>query len=132
LLDALRAHKPEIDEFLRRARSSPAPDGAVGPSPAGGPARLSFAQRGLWFLAQTDPDDASCNCQALVAHSGELDIGALESALADLTARHNSLRSSFPAHDGEPRQVVGPPGALRLEVVALADLPAADVGRIAR
>ncbi|WP_087887031.1 condensation domain-containing protein [Streptomyces alboflavus] len=45
--------------------------------------------------------------------SGDLDVPALRAAVADLVARHESLRTVFPEHDGEPRQHILPPERAR-------------------
>ncbi|HEX2191091.1 MAG TPA: condensation domain-containing protein, partial [Longimicrobiaceae bacterium] len=52
---------------------------------------------------------------------GALDPGALERALAEIVTRHESLRTRFGVVDGEPAQLVDPPGPF---AVPLADLAA--------
>ncbi|POM23713.1 Dimodular nonribosomal peptide synthase [Actinomadura rubteroloni] len=73
------------------------------------PARipLSPVQRGLWFLHRTG-ESAAYNVPIALRLTGPLDPAALTAALGDLTARHEILRTRFPADDGEPRQEIAP------------------------
>ncbi|WNI27544.1 amino acid adenylation domain-containing protein [Streptomyces sp. ITFR-6] len=94
-------------------------DGADGARPAlrptVRPARpaLSPAQQRLWFLHQLDPEGASYHIAFAVDLDGVLDRSALRLAVADLVARHESLRTLIAVHDGEPFQAVLPPDRAR-------------------
>ena len=89
---------------------------------------LSYAQRRLWFLERLEGgedgrDGAGGGTYAIplaVRLSGALDRAALEGALNDLVARHESLRTVFPESAGVPRQEIVAASAARigLEVAA--------------
>jgi amino acid adenylation domain-containing protein len=87
---------------------------------------LSFGQQRLWFSIQLQPDTLAYNITSVVRLSGALDVTALERALAEIIRRHESLRTTFPAVDGKPVQVIAPAGPIRLPIADLADLPEAE------
>jgi amino acid adenylation domain-containing protein len=83
------------------------PLSAAGGSPvASYPA--SFAQQRLWILEHLHPGRAAYNEARVMRLVGALDIAALRSALGELAARHDSLRTRFAAVDGAPVQEVLP------------------------
>jgi len=77
---------------------------------------LSFAQQRLWFLHQLTGTQPTYNVPLGLRLSGDLDESALESALADIVTRHESLRTVFPETEGEPYQQVLDPGDARPEL----------------
>ena len=72
------------------------------------PAALSFAQQGLWLLAQLEGVSQAYHLPIGLRLSGVLDEVALKRALDRLVARHEALRTSFYTLDGEPFQRIGP------------------------
>ncbi|MGW2277290.1 non-ribosomal peptide synthetase/MFS transporter [Streptomyces sp. NPDC001770] len=80
---------------------------------------LSFAQERLWFMEQFAPGTAAYNIPLARRLRGPLDHAALERALDRVVARHETLRSRYPAtDDGRP--------VLEIAEPAPAPLPVAD------
>ncbi|WP_036529689.1 non-ribosomal peptide synthetase, partial [Nocardia sp. CNY236] len=88
---------------------------------------LSLAQQRMWFLNRFDPDSTTDNMPAAVRLSGLLDRQALQVAVADVLARHESLRTYYPDVNGVGYQQIVPtaqviPDLTPVEVTE-ADLP---------
>ncbi|WP_327173294.1 amino acid adenylation domain-containing protein [Streptomyces sp. NBC_01336] len=88
-----------------------------GAGEADGPLPLSFAQQRLWFLDRLAPGSADYLVPMALRVRGPLNVSALETALSGLVARHEVLRSAFPADDdGTPRQVITAPWPVEVTV----------------
>src|SRR5260221_14393869 len=67
---------------------------------------LSYAQQRLWFVNQLDPDSPAYNLPVSVFTKGALNVSAVRRSLDDIVRRHEILRTSFPAPEGEPGQEI--------------------------
>ncbi len=86
----------------RIVQSAPATPPASLPARDLGPALLSFGQRRIWFIEQLEPGRSTYNMPAVVRWRGALDLATLNQAWSALIARHEALRTRFPAPNGEP------------------------------
>ncbi|MBF6365626.1 amino acid adenylation domain-containing protein, partial [Nocardia puris] len=97
-----------LAERIQGAVAAPArPALVAGPRPERIP--LSPAQRRYWFLNQFDTAASAVdNIPLAVRLSGALDVDALGHAVADVVARHEVLRTTYPGGDDAPYQVIHP------------------------
>ncbi|MHC3004549.1 condensation domain-containing protein, partial [Gordonia sp. GN26] len=65
-----------------------------------------FAQQRMWFINKFNPSSGMYNVPLILRVDGGLDVAALRTAIGDVVARHESLRTTFPDVDGEPFQLV--------------------------
>ncbi|MEM8933349.1 MAG: condensation domain-containing protein, partial [Acidobacteriota bacterium] len=90
------------------------------------PLHLSYAQQRLWFLDQLAPGNPAYNIPAAVRLTGALDGATLQRGLQVLMARHENLRTTFVAPDGEPSMHIHERVELPLERLDFSHLPHAD------
>ena len=69
---------------------------------------LSFGQQRLWFIDQFEPGSPLYNNFAALRLTGWLDQEALIFSLQKIVDRHESLRTTFAEHDGQPVQIIHP------------------------
>ncbi|MEU8760203.1 amino acid adenylation domain-containing protein [Streptomyces sp. NPDC048659] len=96
---------------------------------------LSYAQRRLWFIDTLEGPSASYNIPLVLHPAAPLDPAILADALADVSDRHEVLRTRYRAVDGEPHQDirtgVRPPLDLRtVPADRLADTVAEAAGHV--
>ncbi len=111
-LDALEAEGTFDD-----ARSEPI---AARPELAGSQRQerppLSYSQLAAWFQYRIEGAQDGFNMPLSLRFEGPLDVGALTTALNDVVARHEALRTNFGEHQGVPYQIVHPSLELELPV----------------
>ncbi|MFI1917613.1 amino acid adenylation domain-containing protein [Nocardia sp. NPDC020380] len=93
---------------MRHASTGGRPALVAGPRPD--PVPLSMAQQRMWFVNRFDTASAAYNVPVAVRLTGELDVTALQCAVADLILRHETLRTLYPQRDGIAHQVILPAG----------------------
>jgi amino acid adenylation domain-containing protein len=91
------------------ARALPAFGPSTAPPLTGGSAEpglapVSYPQQRLWFLHQLDSDGAAYHLHWAGRLRGDLDLPALQNAIAQLVERHATLRTVFRNEDGVPLQ----------------------------
>ena len=84
---------------------------------------LSFAQQRLWLLDQFEPGSAVYNIPTAFQISGTLDVAILQKSLNEILKRHEALRTTFCAVDGEPVQLIMPTLSLIIQQTDLQELP---------
>ncbi|MED4567699.1 condensation domain-containing protein, partial [Bacillus atrophaeus] len=67
---------------------------------------LSFSQKRMYTLHQLEENGTGYNMPAALELHGKLDRQRLKQAVTELVNRHESLRTSFVIHNGEPMQQV--------------------------
>lgn len=90
-------------------------------APRDGPLPLSIRQEAEWVF-HWEAEGNTGNVPLLPRLTGPLNPLALLFAICDVAARHESLRTRFPFVEGEPVQVVEPPGLVLPPLVDLGGL----------
>ncbi|MEH2407393.1 amino acid adenylation domain-containing protein [Nostoc sp.] len=120
LLTELKTQKAEIINFLRQITT--AANSQIPPIVAcerNGNLPLSFGQQRIWFLHQFEPDSSSNNMPVVVRFTGNLNVAVLEESLREVVRRHEVLRTTFPAVNGKPTQVIATDVFLTLPIIDL-------------
>ncbi|WP_155738879.1 condensation domain-containing protein, partial [Rhodococcus pyridinivorans] len=92
------------------------------------PARipLSLAQQRMWFLNRFDTESSAYNVPIAIRLTGDLDVDALQAAVGDVVARHESLRTFYPETEDGPVQVIVP-AAQTVPDLTPVDVPEEDI-----
>src|SRR5829696_3565411 len=113
-----------IEEARRGAQSPTAPP--LAPAPRDARLPLSFSQQRMWLLDQLEPGTPTYNISHALRLSGTLDAEALRRSLEEIVSRHEALRTTFAAVDGEPVQVISAATDVELPIEDLTTLPEAE------
>jgi len=84
---------------------------------------LSFAQERLWFLDQFEPNSPLYNVPRALRIQGIFRMDAFQRALETVVARHEALRTTFPAVDGTPHQCIHESTLVSIPLIDLQHLP---------
>jgi amino acid adenylation domain-containing protein len=84
---------------------------------------LSYGQERLWFLQQLMPGTDAYHVPMVWRLRGDVSVTALRRALHRIAERHEVLRTTFPARDGQPVQLISERAGLDLPVVDLTGDP---------
>ena len=121
----LSPQRRAVLERLLRERNSPTQSLAqIFPRIGAGPVPLSYAQQRLWFLDQLMPGTNLFNLSLAHRIADQVDPAVLESSLNEIVRRHEALRTTFRAVNGEPFQMVAPSSWIALRLVDLSSKPA--------
>jgi amino acid adenylation domain-containing protein/non-ribosomal peptide synthase protein (TIGR01720 family) len=90
-----------------------------------GPLPLAYTQQRLWFLDQLLPGNPAYNYTAAKHWVGPLNQAALQRSLDEIVRRHEILRTTFPAVEGQPVQQIAAFISVPLPVVDLEAWPLA-------
>ncbi|MEH1918687.1 amino acid adenylation domain-containing protein [Nostoc sp.] len=124
LLTELKTQKAEIINFLRQINTAASLQ--IPPIVAcerNGNLPLSFGQQRIWFLHQFEPDSSSNNMPVVVRFTGNLNVAVLEESLREVVRRHEVLRTTFPAVNGKPTQVIATDVSLIVPIIDLRQVP---------
>lgn len=80
---------------------------------------LSFAQERLWLFSRLRPESSAYNLAIAWLVHGRVELPALQSAVAQVQDRHESLRTVFRSVDGVARQIVLEKGSAAVETIQL-------------
>src|SRR5262249_30429517 len=111
----------EIRDRWASDRVTPRPTGAIPP--------ISPEQRQVWLHAAMAPGLPLYNEAITIHRNGSFDLAVLEESLNEIMRRHEIWRTSIQEIDGDIMQVVHPQPAIRLPLVDLTMLPAAERDR---
>jgi len=129
LVERLRRLSPAQRALLEKALTESG-SGSASPSRETIPRRrpdsplvLSFAEQRLWFLDRLQPRNPFYNMPMAARLSGPFDESAFARSLECLAARHETLRTTFPAENGSPRRQIAAGGEVPIERCDLRDAP---------
>ena len=78
----------------------------IEPSRSRGPYPMSYSQQALWLSHKMKPENIAYNITLAQLIKGDLDVHALEKAIASIFERHESLRTNFKEVNNQPCQII--------------------------
>ena len=127
-VEGLSADKRSLLEQRLRGRGA-SPQSTSGPVTRridSAPAPLSVLQEQLWYFNRLAPDNPIYNEAVTIRKEGPFDVRAFRAAFNEIVRRHEIWRSTFDVLDGQPVQVVHPAPTLKMPVVDLGGMAAAQ------
>ena len=98
----------------------------IAPRAPGTPTLIGPEQYSMWLDVTLQPDVPAYNEVFTVRYQGDVDGKALEAAFNAFVARHEAWRTSFAMVEGEVHLNIVPSVAVKLPIVDLTHLPAAE------
>ena len=95
---------------------SPSQSRSLPPISREGAVPLSHGQERMWFIDQFEPGNSIYNRPLFLRLKGDLKAAVLERCLNEIIRRHETLRTTFSAVDGQPFQVISPRQPLTLSL----------------
>ena len=111
LSDAKRAL---LERLVAERRAAAA---QVRPRPRPERVPLSFGQERLWLVEQLTPGSAAYHVPIALVLDGALDAAALDRAIQEVVARHETLRTGIPSVAGKPHQQIAETAQVPVEQV---------------
>lgn len=119
------AKRALLEMKLKQKQAQAAPQGVTRREDSDA-APLSYAQQRLWFLEELEPGSPAYHIPAIFDLAGELDVPALSASLNEIVQRHEALRTTFTAVNGQPSQQVAENAMISVPVNDLQSVPVAQ------
>ncbi|MDJ0287730.1 MULTISPECIES: non-ribosomal peptide synthetase [Bacillus] len=75
---------------------------------------MTYAQKGIWFQDQINPQNIAYNIPVVLKLTGKLNLAVLEEGFTQVVKRHETLRSAYINNLGHPKQVICEPFSISL------------------
>jgi amino acid adenylation domain-containing protein/non-ribosomal peptide synthase protein (TIGR01720 family) len=115
----IAARKAEIIQFLKQVNSATSSSLEIKPVSRDQNLPLSFGQQGLWFIDELEGGSTAYNQLFAIKLQGVLQVAILEQALTEIIRRHEILRTTFKAIDGQAFQAIAPESNFTLTIETL-------------